>query len=134
MQTGCLPICGMFVKTPRRRKCPSEGMVRSNTTGSPITSSLSGLTRGKGVLASTSLMSTSSTISSRSNVSFNPRIESVVFDTSEAPSQIQQSPITKSRCSATVPRPLLPMKSNSFLVPVSSLPRRTRIERRHLLS
>ena len=97
MTAGCLNIFGGSRTNVRRRNLSNESVPTRSSSSIVISTKYSGIIRNdSGFGANSRVSTTSSTVSSRSNVSFNPKIESVVFDTSEAPSKIQLSPVTKS--------------------------------------
>lgn len=141
MPVGCLSVLSGASRRARRADLNSDSLERSVSSKICQSSTFGGILRNDSGIASNSLVSTSSTISSRSNVSFNPKIEKVVFDTGDAPSQIHIAPVTRSRC-LSLHRPSAVLSRNNTLTSSSFLQQEStcrglhmgqKIERRHLL-
>ena len=133
MPVGCIPIFSR--ERSARIRGPDSGLggvVKQNVSKSSM-SLFSIIIRKDSALTSGSVgsnSSSSSSISTRTSVSFNPQVEEMLFDKHEAPSHIRSLTPTKSRCPGFRPSVQRASVSSQPSHPAS----RRRVERRHLIS
>ena len=137
MPSGCLPIFG---KSSRRRYSEEadEFDDRIVSTSSKSSIGFIGLIlRKDSALTIGSVRSNSSTLSSastRCSVSFNPKVQEVFFDKSEAPSHVRSLMATPARC-PSAGAPIYPRRGRVLASsPQANASSVRRVERRHLVS